>query len=482
MPIEDFLQKDERVLASCDEFRATDQRLIRYEKRRGKEQVRAIEYDQIASVLMVSRPRVQSIVMGLVVALLAVAIGPEGVAKPILIVVGLLGGFSGFLNVRIYLELNSDHLSPKEQHRWRIAGGRREEAQKLVALIQSPEARQPRIESPQQGVVAADLRTRRSVLLIPADRPEQVPLALNLSPDALCLDMVDLVPPWRRDLARQLVWGEITAASKSYSEVLVRIDRATAREDLGMCVWPGLSGVVVSVENADEVRQLAQTLSDLEAERRLPTSVRLLISLSTVSGLWTLGEMALTGSRVDAVVMDIGDLSLDTEWVPEEVTPFGATAPYFPGLESLWSHMVLVSAANRFQLLCFLGATDVVGQLDEAPEGNGTARFLASAQRARQAGFRGALTAHPQGVEACKAGFMSPEEALTWARETLEGGGGVGPLAASRLRVAHLLLREAQGIERGGLEEPQEPVPEALTLEADQLSSLEETSAQDEER
>ena len=147
------------------------------------------------------------------------------------------------------------------------------------------------------------------MLLLPAYRSDQLTAALDLRPDSICLDLGDTVPLERHDAARAFLWGEVTAASRSYSEVLIRLSSAHALEELTACVWPGLAGVVVPVSTAAELLRVGEALAPLEQTRGLPLPVKLLPLIESPEAAAMIGEITSATSRVDAVVLSLCDLA-----------------------------------------------------------------------------------------------------------------------------------------------------------------------------
>ena len=195
------------------------------------------------------------------------------------------------------LEFRSVALEPAAQRRWRVADSDGEEARRLTAVVLSPEKWRPRR------------------------------LAL---PDAVRLDLCGLVHSTRRDRARALVWGEVTASAKSYSRVFVRVDPATLREDLVACVWPGLSGIMMPVEGPEALAELDAALTSLEQAQRLPAPVRVATLLTSGVGLWAVREIIAASPHVEAVVVGVGDLAFDASETDEQAPYLTGPTPPFP--------------------------------------------------------------------------------------------------------------------------------------------------------
>ena len=129
----------EVVLASHGAFYATDRRIIRYEAKGDRERVEAIPYDQLDGIVRIVAPRVQTVVLGALVVLLALLVGPEGVAQVIFTSLGVAGMLAGFLNRRTYVEFRSAALDTSTQRHWRVADRGSEDLQGLMTVVLSPE-------------------------------------------------------------------------------------------------------------------------------------------------------------------------------------------------------------------------------------------------------------------------------------------------------------------------------------------------------
>ena len=431
----------EVVLASYGAFHATDQRIIRHEVRRNRERVEAITYDELDSLMHVVKPRAQTVVLGALVVILALLIGPEGVAEAIFVGVGLVGMFAGFFNRRSYLEFRSAALAPSSQRRWRMADSDDEEARRLIAVVLSPDLRRPRLALPDAAIAHAARPGLRSMLLTPADRPEAVPAALDARPDAVCLDLAGLVHSTRRDMAHALVWGEVTAAAKSYSRVFVRVDPEALREDLAACVWPGLSGLLLPVDEPGALAELDAALTALERARRIPAPVRVAVLLTSGKGLWSVREIIAASSRVEAVVVGVGDLVFDTAGADEDAPYLTGPGPPFPSQAHVWGRTALAAAAGGVRMMGMLGTTIAPGRLGEAMGDDAQERLSEAARLARLWGFHGAVTVHPEAVAACAEGFPVPDATLAGAHRTLDEAASGVAVSRSRLRLAAALLR-----------------------------------------
>ena len=132
------------------------------------------------------------------------------------------------------------------------------------------------------AVVAA-----RSLLFVPATRPERFAKALASGADAVVLDLEDAVPAEQKDAARATLVTQCAAlASEDLARVLVRINAAGTpwhEADLAALVAPcaqGLGGVMVA--KAESAAGLAAVAARLGPRAALVALVESLAGLDAV--------------------------------------------------------------------------------------------------------------------------------------------------------------------------------------------------------
>ena len=106
---------------------------------------------------------------------------------------------------------------------------------------------------------------RRSWLLVPMSKVEQITEAARSGADVIVLDLAELVAEEDKPAARKKFQAAIPTALAGGAEVFAQIDPGLLYEDFHACVWPGLSGLVVS--RTESYRQAAHEISC--ASRRL---------------------------------------------------------------------------------------------------------------------------------------------------------------------------------------------------------------------
>jgi len=385
LPVKDYLQFNESILATYEEFIATDHRLIRYQKGFKGETFQAMEYRDITTVKPLTKIRVSTILLGLLVAFLALVIGPQGPIRFILITLGLISTGIGFLNPRMFVRIDNDDQKQQEPGVWLIPSTHQEASRKLLAIVQlkQPQLRNTTLHSKQENQFRTT-RLRRSVLLVPAESPALVRSGLEANPDSLCLDLSHQQDESTQDLARQLVWGEITAGAKSFSEILVLIHPITFIEDLHWCVWPGLSGVVVTLKDSDQIEKIQQCLTMLEAQRGLPTPVELLISIHHQLDPQITGRAFFVDHRITAILTDKIDL------------------PANSFLSSL-----NLEITDRIQ---FVYSNEDTNMNTNTHSNDILDNYLNKIELAHRNGFVGAMSPFPQFVEVCQKIFSTDQQ------------------------------------------------------------------------
>src|ERR1044072_287486 len=114
-------------------------------------------------------------------------------------------------------------------------------------------------------------RPYRTILFVPATRPEWLQRAVDSPADALIVDLEDAVPEAEKESARRTAGTHVRELVAAGREGFVRINPVTSEHwpaDLEAVVHTGLVGVAVpKVYRPGEVLAVAEALSALEAER-----------------------------------------------------------------------------------------------------------------------------------------------------------------------------------------------------------------------
>lgn len=133
-------------------------------------------------------------------------------------------------------------------------------------------------------------RPYRSLLFVPAVKPDWMRKAAAGPADALVLDLEDAVPEAEKAAARANAGEAIGALAESGKGVFVRVNCHSSphwADDLAAVVRPGLTGIALpKVYGPDEVLAVAERLAELEASAGVEAgSVDLQLLLETALGI-----------------------------------------------------------------------------------------------------------------------------------------------------------------------------------------------------
>ena len=393
------LEHDEGLLASCGSFYATDKRVIYLGRSSGNGPPESIGYEQLDSVENVAAPRTQTIVLGVLVILLTMLIGPDGLVRAGCFLLGIVGVLVGFIYPRSYYQFQSSDWGKHTRRRWRLIRHRYTNEQRFISVVRSEHAKRT------LGLMINNLEGEKlnpklfSILVVPADNPSAVTRAFEHEPDMLCIDLVGALDPVDSEMGRGLVWSEIIGASRSNSLPLVRVGAGSLECDLNACVWPGLWGVLIAAESVSTIRDLDGVLSSLEETRNLPRSVEVVVLIETEVGLDSISELISASSRVRMIVLGNADLIAEAP-IGSGVDPFDREKNV--PLQNRWRNLLKSVANGGAVPLGLVGTTFRSEELEKVLEtgvGLSVERVL---ETARCVGFHGFLTAHPEVVKSCK--------------------------------------------------------------------------------
>jgi citrate lyase subunit beta / citryl-CoA lyase len=245
---------------------------------------------------------------------------------------------------------------------------------------------------------------RRSNLMLPITVQRFVKTAWRHNADAVTLDLEDGVLHSQKAEARGAVKEAIALAGRGAAEVFVRVNKPYLYADLEAAVWPGLSGIMLpKIERADEVREAAECLADLERRRGLDAgSLQLIVLLESALGVWNVRDIVTASSRVSQVALGESDLCLNLAITPrEEDDPF-------------------VYARGRVVIEGIAAGVQPVGMafpLSMTPRLLPRDEVLRLATVARNLGFKGAICPHPSWVEPVNTAFSpTAEQAAYYTR------------------------------------------------------------------
>ena len=165
-----------------------------------------------------------------------------------------------------------------------------------------------------------NIRPRRSLLFVPALRPDRFAKALDSGADIVCTDMEDATPRDRKDEGRALVLPLFKNITHPHVEWMARINSlstADGLKDLTAIIEsdaPPPSIMVPKVRSAEEIQLLDQLLIGRAS------AIRYCIIIETNQGLERVMDIARASPRIDSMIMGGVDMSADLrcakEWEP----------------------------------------------------------------------------------------------------------------------------------------------------------------------
>lgn len=227
---------------------------------------------------------------------------------------------------------------------------------------------------------------QRSWLVVPSNKSDAITQAATSGADVVVLDLVEFVRDEQKSAAREKIRAAIDAVRAGGAQVYAQIDPQQHEADLRACVWPGLSGIVVSrAESAAQIAAIDKHLFLLEKDRSLPMgSLGLVLALETARGNQDAYEISTASKRVRALTLGRADLAMDLR--PE---PSGEIhqLPY------LMERLIIIARA--------IGATPL-GAWWRAPDRGLLAtaeNTLQAAKRGRAAGFKGSMCLRAEQID-----------------------------------------------------------------------------------
>jgi (S)-citramalyl-CoA lyase len=240
-----------------------------------------------------------------------------------------------------------------------------------------------------------NIRPRRSLLFVPALRPDRFVKALDAGADIVCVDMEDATPRDRKDEGRSLalpLFKNITHPNVEWMARINSLSTADGLKDLTAIIGsdaPPPAIMVPKVRSAEEVQLLDQLLVGRAG------AIRYCIIIETNQGLERVMDIARASPRIDSLIMGGVDMSADLrcakEWEP---------------LLYARSRIVHAAASAGVDLLDvpYLNLEDEPGLREEA-------------QRCAKLGCTGKASIHPKQIAIINEAFSPSAAAIEKAKK-----------------------------------------------------------------
>jgi len=269
-------------------------------------------------------------------------------------------------------------------------------------------------------------RLRRSILFVPADKPERIEKATTLSTDVVAIELEDGVSPENKDFARKKAGQMIEQVDFGNREVALRVNRISTLhglEDLkAMAKWAKKPGLVLlpKVESAGEVRIYDDLISQMKAE------LEFMVMIESSRGILNAPKIITASSRVSCLALGAADLSAE----------LGSRMSWDAMLTHRTS-MVLACALTGIMPIDspYLNISDETGLLKEC-------------KQVREMGYTGKLCIHPSQLAPVNGAFTPSTEEVALSRRIVKAAEtqGTGAIVLDGKMVDSPVIKNAQRI------------------------------------
>jgi citrate lyase subunit beta/citryl-CoA lyase len=244
----------------------------------------------------------------------------------------------------------------------------------------------------------------RSMLFVPTTSEKFIEKAPASGADAVILDLEDAVAPNAKDSARAALPGVAKRLADQGLDVTVRINRPwrLAVKDIEAAVSESVVALLLPMtDTAAHVKEVAQVVSDVEAEKGLPQGHTFLCPLiETAEGFLNAREIAFASPRMMSLSLGSEDFALS---MGMEASPETLYAPK--------QQIVACARAAGLTPMGFIGSIAEFRDIDKLYE---------IFRNSKRAGFRTASCIHPNQVKVCNEIYGPSEEEIAQARKIVD--------------------------------------------------------------
>ncbi len=303
-------------------------------------------------------------------------------------------------------------------------------------------------------------RLTRSMLFVPASRPDMIQKAAQSAADAVCLDLEDAVALDQKEASRPNVIQALQHLDFGTRARMLRINALdtpfayrdvieiveAAGEHLDLIMLP-------KTRDASDVRFLDLLLAQIEMRLHLSRRIGIEAQIETASGFLWLREIAQSAPRLEALIFGPGDYAASMHMPLANIGEPDLHDALYPGHRWHAIMHAIVAAARANNLRCMDGPyADFKDQ----------AGFERACQVALAMGFDGKQCIHPAQLSTANHIFAPSPDELTLARTVVaayeqasaEGRGAISVngkmIDAANIRMAQTILQRQQAIEARG--------------------------------
>ena len=277
-------------------------------------------------------------------------------------------------------------------------------------------------------------RIRRSILFVPADRPERIEKAATLSTDVVVIELEDGVSPENKDFARKQADRMIEQVNFGNKEVALRVNRISTicgLEDMkALAKWARKPDLVIlpKVESAGEVRIYDDLISEMKAE------LEFMVMIESSRGILNAAKIVSASPRVSCLALGAADLSAEL------------------GSRMSWDAMF----THRASMVLSCGLTSIMPIDSPYLNIKDETGLFKECKKVREMGYTGKLCIHPSQLGPVNRAFTPSAEEVARARRIVkaaetQGAGAIvsdgkmvdTPVIKSALRIVEAAERLA---------------------------------------
>lgn len=241
---------------------------------------------------------------------------------------------------------------------------------------------------------------RRSLLFVPANRPDRFAKMIESGADMICLELEDGVPPNQKDMARQemLAFMANYQRKKTDPEIIVRInspDLAVGKTDIRAILAAKILPSALMIPKVNTARDITALTQHFSASGH---DISLHLLIETCAGLENCYQIARASDRLEMILFGGVDLAAE----------LGCVMAWEPLTYA--RQRVVHAAASAGLDLMDMPYLDLDNQ----------AGLISESKAAKTLGYGGKAAIHPKQLEAINAVYTPTEKEVIMAKAVIE--------------------------------------------------------------
>ena len=300
-------------------------------------------------------------------------------------------------------------------------------------------------------------RLTRSMLFVPAARPDMIAKSARSAADMVCIDLEDSVAPEQKEASRAYAVQALQTLDFGSRSRIVRINALDTpyayRDVIEVVEAAGAHIDLIMLPKANAPRDLHfldTLLGQIEARLSLVRPIGIEAQIETASGFLWAREIAQSTPRLESLIFGPGDYAASMRMPLEHIGEADAHDALYPGHRWHAVMHTIVAAARASGLRCMDG-----------PSANfkDAGSFERACRVALALGFDGKQCIHPAQLATANTVFAPAPSELAWAQSVVaaytqaqaEGHGAINlngtMIDAANVRMAQTLVRRQQQID-----------------------------------